>query len=43
LVGPGLYRINVTVPAGLPVGDNSTVASVAVASTQSNALLKIAN
>jgi uncharacterized protein (TIGR03437 family) len=41
-VGPGLYQINVTVPADLPGGDHSVVASVAGMGTQANALLKIA-
>jgi hypothetical protein len=42
LAGPGLYRINVTVSAGLPIGDNSIVASVAGASTR-RTRSKIAN
>jgi uncharacterized protein (TIGR03437 family) len=42
LVGPGLYQINVTVPAGIAAGDHAVLATVAGASTQSGALLKIA-
>jgi uncharacterized protein (TIGR03437 family) len=41
-VGPGLYQINVEVPAGLPNGDHPVIASVAGMSTQCEALLKIA-
>jgi uncharacterized protein (TIGR03437 family) len=41
-VGPGLYQINVTVPAGLPSGDHPVIASFAGMSTQCEALLKIA-
>ena len=40
-VGPGLYQINVTVPADLPSGDHPVIASVAGMSTQCEALLKI--
>jgi uncharacterized protein (TIGR03437 family) len=43
LVGPGLYQINVQVPASLPDGDQAVVARVAGLSTQSSgALLKVA-
>jgi len=41
LVGPGLYQINLTVPAGLVAGDNAVIASVGGFSTQSGALLKV--
>ena len=40
-VGPGLYQINVEVPAALPNGDHPVIASVAEMSTQCEALLKI--
>jgi uncharacterized protein (TIGR03437 family) len=43
LVGPGLYQINVTVPPGLPNGDNAVAASVAGLNTQAGALLKVQN
>lgn len=43
LVGPGLYQINVAVPAGLPAGDNAVILTVAGLATQSSALLKISN
>ncbi len=43
LVGPGLYQINITVPAGLTDGDKAIIATVAGLSTSSTALLKIAN
>jgi uncharacterized protein (TIGR03437 family) len=43
LVGPRLYQINVTVPAGLPAGDNAIVATVAGLNTQTGALLKISS
>jgi uncharacterized protein (TIGR03437 family) len=42
LVGPGLYQMNVTVPAGLTSGDNKIVSSVGGYGTQAGALLKIA-
>lgn len=42
LVGPGLYQINVTVPASLADGDHAVVAAVAGASTQAGALVKVA-
>jgi uncharacterized protein (TIGR03437 family) len=42
LIGPALYQINVTVPAGLATGDQPIIATVAGYSTQSTALLKIA-
>jgi len=41
LVGPGLYQINVVVPA-LSAGNQAVIASVLGVSTQSGALLKIA-
>jgi uncharacterized protein (TIGR03437 family) len=41
LVSPGLYQINLTVPAGVPVGDNAVIATVGGFSTQSTALIKI--
>jgi uncharacterized protein (TIGR03437 family) len=41
LVGPGLYQINVTVPA-TGAGDQAVVATVAGVSTQAGALLKVA-
>jgi uncharacterized protein (TIGR03437 family) len=40
LVGPGLYQINVTVPA-TSAGDQAVLATVAGVSTQSGALLKV--
>ncbi len=43
LVGPGLYQINVTVPAGLADADHAVVASVGGSNSQSNALLKVRN
>jgi uncharacterized protein (TIGR03437 family) len=42
LVGPGLYQINVRVPAALADGDQAVVATVAGLSSQSSALLKVA-
>jgi uncharacterized protein (TIGR03437 family) len=42
-VGPGLYQINVTVPADLPSGDHAVIASIGGVSTQDEALVKIAN
>jgi uncharacterized protein (TIGR03437 family) len=43
IVGPGLYQINVRVPAALPDGDHAVVATVAGASSQSTgATLKVA-
>jgi uncharacterized protein (TIGR03437 family) len=41
LGGPGLYQLNVAVPAGLRAGDHAVIASVGGFNTQSNALLKI--
>ncbi len=41
LVGPGLYQINITVPAGLTAGDNVILATVGGITSQGNALLKI--
>jgi uncharacterized protein (TIGR03437 family) len=41
LVGPGLYQINITVPAGLPAGDKPILAMVNSMSSASTALLKI--
>lgn len=41
LVGPGLYQINVRVPAPVPDGDQPVVATVAGSRTQSTALLKV--
>ena len=41
LVGPGLYQVNVTVPA-TGSGDQAVVATVSGVSTQSGALLKVA-
>jgi uncharacterized protein (TIGR03437 family) len=41
LVGPGLYQINITVPAGLTSGDNVILATVGGITSQGNALLKI--
>ena len=40
LVGPGLYQVNVTVPAGLGDGDHSVLAVIGGYSTQSGVLLK---
>jgi uncharacterized protein (TIGR03437 family) len=42
LVAPGLYQINVTVPAALADGDQAVVASVAGSTSQSGAMLKVA-
>ena len=42
LVGPGLYQINVTVPATLADGNQAVIATVAGVSSQSSALLKVA-
>jgi hypothetical protein len=42
LVGPGLYQINVRVPASVADGNQAVVASVAGVSSQSTALLKVA-
>jgi uncharacterized protein (TIGR03437 family) len=41
-VGPALYQINVTVPADLPSGDHTVIASIGGVSTQGEALVKIA-
>jgi len=41
-VGPGLYQIDVTVPAGLPTGDHPVIVSMGGMSTDGGALLKIA-
>jgi uncharacterized protein (TIGR03437 family) len=41
LVGPGLYQINVKVPAAAPAGDQAVIAKIMGASSQSTALLKI--
>jgi uncharacterized protein (TIGR03118 family) len=41
LVGPGLYQLNVIVPAGTPAGDNAVVATVANGTTQSGALISV--
>ena len=41
LVGPGLYQINVAVPAGLANGDQAVVASVAGLNTQAGVSVKI--
>jgi uncharacterized protein (TIGR03437 family) len=42
LVGAGLYQINIKVPATLPDGDQTVIASVGGLSSQSGALLKVA-
>ena len=42
LVAPGLYQINVTIPAALADGDQAVIASVAGSSSQSGALVKVA-
>ena len=42
LVGVGLYQINVAVPATLADGDHAVIATVAGASSQASALLKVA-
>jgi len=42
LIAAGLYQINVTVPAGLPAGDQPVVATVAGLSSQATAMLKVA-
>jgi uncharacterized protein (TIGR03437 family) len=42
LAGAGLYQINVTVPSGLPTGDNAIVAAAANHSSQPDALLNVA-
>ncbi len=41
-VGPGLYQIDVVVPADLPSGDHPVIVSIAEMSTQCEALLKVA-
>jgi uncharacterized protein (TIGR03437 family) len=41
LVGPGLYQINVSVPAGRGAGDQKVIATVDGVSSPSSALLKI--
>jgi uncharacterized protein (TIGR03437 family) len=41
-VGPGLYQINVVVPADLPSGDHPVIVSIAEMSTPCEALLKVA-
>jgi uncharacterized protein (TIGR03118 family) len=41
LVMPGLYQLNVIVPAGTPNGDVPVVATVGSASTQSGALISV--
>lgn len=43
LVGPGLYQINLTVPAGLTAGDNALLATVSGLTTQAGGLLRISN
>ncbi len=42
LVGPGLYQINVRVPAAVPDGDQPVVATVSGSRSQTTALLKVA-
>ena len=42
LVGPGLYQINVRIPASIPDGDNAVVAMVAGLNTQTSANVKVA-
>jgi uncharacterized protein (TIGR03437 family) len=42
LVGPGVYQINVRVPASLSDGDQLVIATVAGLSTQSTAKIKVA-
>jgi len=41
LSGPGLYQLNVTVPAGTPNGDISLLASYNGASTQANVVITV--
>jgi uncharacterized protein (TIGR03437 family) len=42
LIGPGLYQINIRIPASLSDGDKTVVATVGGVSSQSGAKLKIA-
>jgi uncharacterized protein (TIGR03118 family) len=42
LVSPGLYQINVTIPAGLPVGDAAIIATLSNGETQPGAFITIA-
>lgn len=42
LVGPGLYQINIRIPASLSDGDKAVVASIAGASSQPTAVVKVA-
>lgn len=41
LIGPGLYQINVTVPASLSDGDHSVIATVGSVSSSSSAVVKV--
>ncbi len=41
LVGPGLYQINVTVPAGVSAGDQGILATVSGFTTQANGIIPI--
>ncbi|MBV8843191.1 MAG: TIGR03118 family protein [Bryobacterales bacterium] len=41
LVGPGLYQLNVIVPANTPNGDAAVIATVGNATTQSGALINV--
>jgi uncharacterized protein (TIGR03437 family) len=41
LVAPGEYQLNITVPSGLPAGDNLVVLKVGGVSTQANAYLTV--
>lgn len=41
LIGPGLYQINVTIPASLSDGDHSVIATVGSVSSSSSAVVKV--
>jgi uncharacterized protein (TIGR03437 family) len=42
LISPGLYQINVTIPAGLPAGDATVIATLSNGETQPAAYITIA-
>jgi uncharacterized protein (TIGR03437 family) len=41
LVAPGEFQFNITLPSGLPSGDNPIVATYNGASTQSSAVITV--
>jgi uncharacterized protein (TIGR03437 family) len=43
LIGPGEFQFNVVVPANLPDGDNTLIASYGGASTQTNVVITVQN